>query len=169
MLTNHGILPRASQWSRIALLCFSRFLCVAGDNYWEGGSMAESVRSEFAPTPVGPYSQAILSGSGDTLFTAGQIPIEASTGQIVQGGIREQTRCVLENIKAVLKAGGFGLNDVAKATVYMCDLGEFAAMNEVYQEFFSEPFPARSCVGVSALPKGVLVEIDVIAVREAGE
>ena len=130
--------------------------------------MVESIRSEEAPIPVGPYSQAVRACAGDVLFSAGQIAIDPSTGEMCPGGVAEQTRRVMENLKAVLEAGGFGFADVVKTTVYMSDMGDFITMNKVYKEYFSEPYPARSCFGVTALPKGALVEIDLVAVREAG-
>lgn len=129
--------------------------------------MARSVRSESAPAPVGPYSQAILARPGDVLFSAGQIPLDASTGQMRPGGVKEQTRQVLENLKAVLESAGSDLSAVVKTTVYMTNLEEFSVMNQVYAEYFSDPYPARSCVEVKALPKGALVEIDVIAIKES--
>ncbi len=129
--------------------------------------MVESISSEGAPSPVGPYSQAVRVRPGEVLFSAGQIPIDPSSGEMCPGGIREQTRRVLENLRAVLEAGGFSMNEVVKTTVFMSDLGEFASMNDVYSECFEEPFPARSCFEVSALPKGALVEIEVVAVKEA--
>jgi 2-iminobutanoate/2-iminopropanoate deaminase len=113
--------------------------------------MSRAVRSESAP---------------ETLFSAGQIPIEPSTGELVRGGVAEQTRQVLENLGAVLRAGGLGLGDVVKTTVYMTNLKDFGSMNEVYAGYFREPFPARTTVETSGLPKGALVEIDVVAVRE---
>ncbi|MCX5801131.1 MAG: RidA family protein [Candidatus Eisenbacteria bacterium] len=131
--------------------------------------MVRSIRSESAPAPVGPYSQAVLARPGDVLFSAGQIPLDPATGQMRPGGVEEQTRQVLENVKAVLEAADFGLSDVVKTTVYMSNLGEFGVMNQVYTEYFTEPFPARSCVEVKALPKGALVEMDVIAVRESAK
>jgi 2-iminobutanoate/2-iminopropanoate deaminase len=130
--------------------------------------MVEPVSSDAAPPPVGPYSQAVRVRPGEVLFSAGQIPIDPSSGEICSGGIEEQTRRVLENLRAVLEAGGFTLGDVVKTTVFMSNLGEFSSMNGVYSEYFSEPYPARSCFEASALPKGALVEIDVIAVKEHG-
>jgi len=130
--------------------------------------MARSVRSESAPAPVGPYSQAIVARPGEILFSAGQISLDASTGEMRPGGVKEQTRQVLENIKAVLESAGFCFSHVVRTTVYMTSLGEFGVMNEVYAKYFSEPYPARSCIEAKALPKGALVEIDVIAVRESG-
>ncbi|MBN1504486.1 MAG: RidA family protein [Candidatus Eisenbacteria bacterium] len=130
--------------------------------------MTEPVKSNSAPAPVGPYSQAILARPRETLYSAGQIPIDAATGTIPPGGIKEQTRRVMENLKEVLAAAGYDFKDVVKTTVFMVDLGEFGSMNEVYGEYLSEPFPARSTVQVGALPKGARVEIEVVAVKEAG-
>jgi 2-iminobutanoate/2-iminopropanoate deaminase len=115
---------------------------------------------------VGPYSQAVLVRPQEILFSAGQIPLDPASATMVTGGIKEQTRRVMENLKAVLEAAGYGFKDVVKTTVFMVDLAEFVAMNEVYGEYLSEPFPARSTVEVKALPKGARVEIDVIAIRE---
>ena len=129
--------------------------------------MAKAVKSNSAPAPVGPYSQAVLVRPTETLFSAGQIPLDPASATMVAGGIKEQTRRVMENLKAVLAAAGYGFKDVVKTTVFMIDLGEFGAMNEVYGEYLSEPFPARSTVQVGALPKGARVEIDVVAVKEA--
>ncbi|WP_072150330.1 RidA family protein [Candidatus Kryptobacter tengchongensis] len=121
------------------------------------------VYTEKAPKPVGPYSQAVI--AGDFIFTAGQIPIDPKTNQVVQGDIKEQTKQVLENLKAVLEASGATFDDVVKVTVYMRDLNEFSAMNEIYSEYFKNSPPARTTVEVSRLPRDVKVEIDLIAVR----
>jgi len=128
--------------------------------------MAKAVRSDSAPAPVGPYSQAVLVRPAETLFSAGQIPLDPASAAMVAGGIKEQTRRVMENLKSVLGAAGYSFKDVVKTTVFMIDLSEFGAMNEVYGEYLSEPFPARSTVQVGALPKGARVEIDVVAVKE---
>lgn len=119
------------------------------------------VSTSQAPAAVGPYSQAIR--SGDFLFLAGQIPLDPSTGELVPGGVPEQTRRILENIQAVLAAAGAGLDDVVKSTVFLVDLGQFTQMNGVYGEYFRESPPARSTIQVVALPKGAQVEIEVIA------
>ncbi len=119
------------------------------------------VATDQAPKAVGPYSQAVR--AGDFLFCAGQIPLDPATGQLVAGGIREQTARVLENIKAVLASQGMGFDRVVKTTVFMTNLAEFVAMNEVYAKSFPTNPPARSTVQVAALPKGALVEIEVIA------
>ena len=123
-----------------------------------------SVHTEKAPAAIGPYSQAIDSGAG-LVFVSGQLPIDPSTGAFPQGGVAEQTRQSLTNAKAILSAAGLGLENVVKTTVFLADMGDFAAMNEVYAQFFSAPYPARSAVAVKALPKGALVEIECIAVR----
>lgn len=114
-----------------------------------------------APAAVGPYSQAIK--TGDMVFASGQIPLDPKTGQIVDGDIQVQTRQALNNLKAVLAASGTSLNKVVKTTVFITDMGKFAAMNEVYSEFFKAEPPARSCVQVGALPRGVEVEVEAIA------
>ena len=120
------------------------------------------IKTEKAPAAIGPYSQGILSGS--LLFTSGQIPLDPAAGSLVSGGIQSETKQVLENLKAVLEAGGAGLKDVVKTTVYMADLSEFAQMNEVYGIYFPGEPPARSTVGVASLPRGARVEIEAVAV-----
>ena len=125
----------------------------------------KSIQTDQAPAAIGPYSQAIDSGAG-LVFVSGQIPIDPSTGTFVPGGIREQTRQSLTNAQAILAATGLGLENVVKTTVFLADMGDFAAMNEVYAQFFTSPYPARSAVAVKTLPKGALVEIECIAVRE---
>ncbi|MFA5191557.1 MAG: RidA family protein [Verrucomicrobiia bacterium] len=119
------------------------------------------VATDKAPKAVGPYSQAVR--AGEFLFCAGQIPLDPATGQLVAGGIQEQTARVLENIKAVLASQGIGLEHVVKTTVFMTNLADFAAMNDVYAKSFPTNPPARSTVQVAALPKGAQVEIEVIA------
>jgi 2-iminobutanoate/2-iminopropanoate deaminase len=115
-----------------------------------------------APKAIGPYSQA-LSANG-FLFTAGQVALDPASGELVAGGISEQTARALENLRAVLQAAGSGPSDVIKTTVFLVDMAEFAAMNEVYGRFFGGHRPARSTVAVAALPRGARVEIEVIAV-----
>lgn len=116
-----------------------------------------------APAAIGPYSQAIeVNGM---LFCSGQIPIDPATGALVEGGIEEQTRQVFNNISQVLAAAGTDLAHVVKTTVFLSDMANFAAMNGVYAEFFAQPFPARSAVAVKELPKGSLVEIEVLVVK----
>lgn len=114
-----------------------------------------------APTAIGPYSHAIQ--AGNLVYTSGQIPIDPSTQTIVEGGIKEQTRQSLTNVKAVLQEVGLTMRNVVKTTVFLADINDFADMNSVYAEFFSEPYPARSAVAVKSLPKGALVEIEVVA------
>ena len=117
-----------------------------------------------APAAIGPYSQAVDSGAG-FVFLSGQLPIDPATGAFPEGGVREQTRQSVLNARAILQAAGLDLANVVKTTVFLADMGDFAAMNEVYAQFFTEPFPARSAVAVKTLPKGALVEIECIAAR----
>ncbi len=121
----------------------------------------EVIRSEKAPKAIGPYEQALkLDG---WVFTSGQIPLDPQSGAMVDGGIGAQTRQVLENLRRVLEAAGTTMNRVVKATVYMTNLADFQKMNEVYAEYFHQDKPVRSTVGVASLPRGALVEIDLIA------
>jgi 2-iminobutanoate/2-iminopropanoate deaminase len=122
----------------------------------------ECISTPNAPAAIGPYSQGISAG-GTFLFTAGQIPLDPASGQPVEGDIRVQTRRVMENLKAILAAGGSGLSAVVKTTVFLKDMGEFAAMNEVYATYFPEKPPARSTVEVARLPRDVRVEIEAVA------
>lgn len=115
-----------------------------------------------APQAIGPYSQAVA--VGEFLYASGQIPLSAE-GTMVPGGVPEQTEQCLRNVREVLSASGLTMKDVVKTTVFMTDLGQFAAMNEVYGKHFVSPYPARSTVQVAALPKGAAVEIEVVAVR----
>ena len=124
--------------------------------------MKELVTATGAAKAIGPYSPAVK--AGNMLFLSGSIPLDPVSGQIVEGGITEQTTRVMENIKALLAAAGAGFDHVARTTVFMVDLGEFAAMNEIYSSYFTAPYPARSTVQVVKLPRDVRVEIDVIAV-----
>ena len=119
------------------------------------------ISTKKAPAAIGPYSQAIR--VGNLVYTSGQIPIDPATGAFVEGGIKEQTRQSLTNVKAILEEAGTSLANVVKTTVFMADIADFADMNSVYAEFFTEPYPARSAVAVKTLPKGALVEIEVIA------
>ena len=123
--------------------------------------MKKVISTTKAPAAIGPYSQAIQ--VGNLVYTSGQIPIDPATSTFVEGGIKEQTRQSLLNVKAVLEEAGLTMGDVVKTTVFMADMGDFADMNAVYAEFFSEPYPARSAVAVKTLPKGALVEIEVVA------
>jgi len=121
----------------------------------------KAISTTKAPAAIGPYSQAIY--VGNLVYTSGQIPIDPATGTIVEGGIKEQTRQSLTNVKAILESAGLTMGNVVKTTVFLADMNDFAEMNSVYSEFFAEPYPARSAVAVKALPKGALVEIEVIA------
>jgi 2-iminobutanoate/2-iminopropanoate deaminase len=120
------------------------------------------INTNDAPKAIGPYEQAIR--VGDFVYTAGQIPIDPKTGTFVEGGITDQTRQVLENLKAVLEAAGSSLERVVKATVFLKNMADFAAMNEVYTRYLGEAKPARSTVAVAELPRGALVEIDLVAI-----
>lgn len=123
----------------------------------------KAIHTNEAPAAIGPYSQAIeVNGF---VFASGQIPIDPATGAFVEGGIQEQTRQALTNAQQILKTAGTDMNHVVKTTVFLSDIANFVPMNEVYAQFFSEPFPARSAVAVKDLPKGALVEIEVIAMK----
>lgn len=122
-----------------------------------------TVSTSRAPRAIGPYSQAVA--MDDWLFCSGQIPLDPATGKMVPGDIQAQTRRCLENLKAVLEAGGATLGKVVKTTVYLTNLAQFAAMNEIYAEYFADSPPARATVEVRALPAGAIVEIDAIARR----
>jgi len=124
-----------------------------------------AIQTSKAPAAIGPYSQAIDSGAG-LVFVSGQLPIIPATGAFPEGGIREQTRQSLTNAGAILEAAGLSLQNVVKTTVFLADMADFAAMNEVYAEFFAAPYPARSAVAVKTLPKGALVEIECIATKK---
>ena len=123
--------------------------------------MKQVIHTDKAPAAIGPYSQAIQ--IGQLLFTSGQVPIDPETGAIVEGGIQEQARQSLNNIKAILNAAGTNMGAVVKTTVFLQDMNDFAALNEVYAQFFQEPYPARSAAQVGRLPKDALVEIEAIA------
>ena len=125
--------------------------------------MKTAVLTAQAPQPIGPYSQAIR--HGETIYVAGQIPVDPATGQLVAGGIEEQTRRVLDSVKAILLAAGARMDDVLSTTVYLADLGDFARMNGVYATYFTTAPPARATVQVAALPLGARIEIGVIAGR----
>ena len=116
-----------------------------------------------APKAIGPYSQAIEANG--LVITSGQLPIDPATGEFAPGGIKEQTRQSLTNAKAILEEAGISLANVMKTTVFLSDMNDFAAMNEVYAEFFNEPFPARSAIAVKTLPKNALVEVECIAAK----
>jgi 2-iminobutanoate/2-iminopropanoate deaminase len=121
----------------------------------------EAVSTDQAPRAIGPYSQAIK--AGDFVFVSGQIALDPATGTIVAGGVVEQTRRVLDNLAAVLAAAGTSFDRVVKTTVYLADMADFGAMNEVYAEYFPAPAPARATVQAAGLPRDVRVEIDVVA------
>lgn len=121
----------------------------------------QEIKSANAPRAIGPYSQAVR--SGNFLFLSGQIPIDPMTGELIVGDVEAQTKQVLHNVEELLKAAGLGPHHVVKATVYLKDLATFGQMNSVYGGFFSAPYPARSTVEVKDLPKGSMVEIDIIA------
>ena len=123
----------------------------------------KAIHTDKAPAAIGPYSQAIeVNGF---VFASGQIPIDPATGVFLEGGIQEQTRQALTNAQQILQTAGTDLNHVIKTTVFLSDIANFGPMNEVYAQFFTEPFPARSAVAVKDLPKGALVEIEVIAAK----
>lgn len=124
-----------------------------------------AIQTSKAPAAIGPYSQAIDSGAG-LVFVSGQLPIIPATGAFPEGGIREQARQSLTNAGSILEAAGLSLQNVVKTTVFLADMADFAAMNEVYAEFFAAPYPARSAVAVKTLPKGALVEIECIATKK---
>ena len=126
--------------------------------------MSEAISSPDAPKAIGPYSPAIR--AGQLLFVSGQVPIDPATGNIVDGDIGAQTRRVLDNVGALLLAGGRSFANVVRTTVFLADMNDFAAVNEVYGHYFSEPYPARATVQVARLPKDARVEIDVIASYE---
>lgn len=122
------------------------------------------ISTKKAPAAIGPYSQAIQ--VGNLVYTSGQIPIDPATGVFVEGGIKEQTRQSLTNVRAILEEAGLSMANVVKTTVFLADMADFADMNAVYAEFFAESYPARSAVAVKSLPKGALVEIEVVATIE---
>ena len=123
----------------------------------------KAISTKKAPAAIGPYSQAIQ--VGNLVYTSGQIPINPETGAFAEGGIKEQTRQSLTNVKAILEEIGLTMGNIVKTTVFLADMNDFADMNTVYAEFFTEPYPARSAVAVKTLPKGALVEIEAVAGR----
>mgnify|MGYP002673793081 FL=1 len=125
--------------------------------------MNKAIHTDNAPKALGPYSQAIV--AGNMVFASGQVPIDPTTDQFVPGGIKEQTRQALTNARNILTEAGTDLAHVVKTTVFLSDMDNFAAMNEVYAQFFEQPYPARSAVAVKTLPKGALVEVECIAVK----
>lgn len=122
--------------------------------------MREIISTSDAPAAIGTYSQAVKVGS--TVYLSGQIPLDPQSMEVVEGDIEAHVRRVFDNLGAVAAAAGGGLGDIAKLTVYLTDLGDFAAVNKVMSEYFSEPYPARAAIGVAALPRGVAVEIDAV-------
>src|SRR6476660_4515198 len=117
-----------------------------------------AVETQGAPAPIGPYSQAVEAGG--VLYCSGQVPLDPATGALVQGGIGEQAERCLKSLDAVCRAAGTRLADAARVGIYLTDMSQFPQVNEVYSRFFSEPFPVRTTVGVAALPKGAMVEMD---------
>ena len=127
--------------------------------------MKEIVSTDKAPAAIGPYTQAVKIRASEMLFCSGQVPLNPESGQLVAGPVAEQAKRVMENLKAIIEASGFTLSDVVKTTIYLTDLGDFNAVNSVYESFFSGSFPARSTVQVAALPRGAAIEVDAIACR----
>lgn len=125
--------------------------------------MTKVISTPNAPAAVGPYSQAIL--SGETLYASGQIAIDPTTGLLAGSSIEEQTKQVMTNIGKLLEAAGFSFKDIVKTTIFITDMNSFGVVNKIYGEYFTENPPARSCVAVNALPKGALIEIEVIATK----
>lgn len=125
--------------------------------------MKKIILTPNAPAPIGPYSQAVL--SGDTLYTSGQIAIDPKTGELVMGDIQQETRQVMENMKAVLEAAGMDFSDVIKTTIFIMNMADFGKINDIYGSYFTADAPARETVQVAGLPKGVNVEISMVAVK----
>ena len=123
--------------------------------------MKKEICTKNAPDAIGPYSQAVR--VGDFLYVSGQVPIDPKTGAVVEGGIQAQAHQVFKNLEAVLSSAGCTFENVVKTTVFLTDLSDFAVVNEIYAQYFPAPCPARSCVAVKTLPKGVLAEVEVIA------
>ncbi len=121
----------------------------------------KAISTTKAPGAIGPYSQAIQ--AGDFVYTSGQLGLDPATGAFPEGGIKEQTRQSLSNVKAILEEAGTSMSKVVKTTVFLANMDDFAEMNSIYAEFFTEPYPARSAVAVKTLPKNALVEIEVVA------
>ena len=129
----------------------------------ENQDMKKAISTEKAPAAIGPYSQAIEANG--FVYASGQLPIDPTTGQFPEGGIEEQTRQSILNAQAILETAGLTLVNVVKTTVFLADMSDFAAMNEVYASFFQAPYPARSAVAVKSLPKGAMVEIECVAAK----
>lgn len=125
--------------------------------------MNKAISTSKSPAAIGPYSQGII--AGNTVYVSGQLAINPATGNFAEGGIQAEARQSLTNISNILSEGGMTMSDVVKVTVLLADINDFAAVNEVYKEFFTEPYPARSAFAVAALPKGANIEIEAIAVK----
>ena len=123
--------------------------------------MRKTMNTQYAPAAIGPYAQAVC--TGEFVFTSGQIALESKTGKMVQGGIEAQTIKVIDNIKAVLNAVGLSLCDIVKTMVFVKNLDDFDVVNDVYAQYFSPPYPARSCIEAARLPKDALIEIEAVA------
>ena len=121
----------------------------------------QKIQTQNAPAAIGPYSQAIK--AGDLLFVSGQIPLDAATGELIRSGVADETKKVLDNLKAIIEAAGGGLGDVVKTTIFLKDMNNFGVVNEVYGTYFPQPFPARATVEVARLPRDVNVEIEAVA------
>jgi 2-iminobutanoate/2-iminopropanoate deaminase len=121
----------------------------------------QKIQTQNAPAAIGPYSQAIK--AGDLLFVSGQIPLDAATGELIRSGVADETKKVLDNLKAILEAAGGGLGDVVKTTIFLKDMNNFGVVNEIYGTYFPQPFPARATVEVARLPRDVNVEIEAVA------
>lgn len=121
------------------------------------------ISSPLAPKAVGPYSQAVEANG--TLYVSGQLPIDETTGEFPEGGVKEQLVQIFKNLQYILEEAGYSFDNVVKTTVYLTNMGDFATLNEVYSQFYREPYPARVAYAVAALPKGALAEVDVIAVK----
>src|SRR3954468_13404091 len=157
--------PDSGGVTKKALLVWHRSDCVSQPAVYPRW-MKKIISTSDAPAAVGPYSQAVR--VGDTVYCAGQIPLDPKSGEIVTGGIDVQTRRVLDNVTAVLKAEGLNFSNIVKTTIFLMDLGDFQKVNEVYGSYFDQTPPARSTVQVAGLPKGAGVEIEVIAVADSG-
>lgn len=132
-------------------------------DFYKIGKMKKIIQTNNAPAAIGPYSQAVEANG--MLFVSGQVPVDPSTGKVVDGGIKEQTTQVLKNIGAILQAAGYDYTDVIKSTCFLCDMAHFSAMNEVYASVYKENPPARAAFAVKELPLGVMIEIESIATR----
>jgi 2-iminobutanoate/2-iminopropanoate deaminase len=127
--------------------------------------MKEAVSTANAPAAIGPYSQAVKIKTSEILFCSGQLPLDPANGELATGSYAEQTKRVMDNLKAIIEASGFTMADVVKTTIYLTNLSAFSEVNSVYQSYFSENFPARTTVQVDALPRGAALEIDAIVAK----